>query len=64
MPSVEFEPTISVFERAKTVHALNRAATMICHFTQYYSKIQFYFKINSLFVPVTVSLTILETMPP
>jgi hypothetical protein len=29
MPRVEFEPTIPVFERAKTVHALDRAATMI-----------------------------------
>jgi hypothetical protein len=29
MPSVEFEPTIPVFERAKTVHALDRAATVI-----------------------------------
>jgi hypothetical protein len=29
MPWVGFELTISVFERAKTVHALNRAAAMI-----------------------------------
>jgi hypothetical protein len=29
MPRVEFEPTIPVFERAKTVHALDRAATLI-----------------------------------
>jgi hypothetical protein len=29
MPQVGFEPTIPVFERAKTVHALDRAATMI-----------------------------------
>jgi hypothetical protein len=29
MPSVRFEPTIPVFERAKTVHALDRAATVI-----------------------------------
>jgi hypothetical protein len=28
MPSVGFEPTIPVFERAKTVHALDRAATV------------------------------------
>jgi hypothetical protein len=26
---VGFEPTIPVFERAKTVHALDRAATVI-----------------------------------
>jgi hypothetical protein len=29
MPQVEFEPTILVFERAKTVHASARSATMI-----------------------------------
>jgi hypothetical protein len=29
MPQVGFEPTIQVFERAKTVHALYRAATVI-----------------------------------
>jgi hypothetical protein len=28
-PRVGFEPTIPVFERAKTVHALDRAATVI-----------------------------------
>jgi hypothetical protein len=28
MPSVEFEPTIKVSERAKTVHALDRSATV------------------------------------
>jgi hypothetical protein len=29
MPRVRFEPTKPVFERAKTVHALHRAATVI-----------------------------------
>jgi hypothetical protein len=29
MPRMEFVPTIPVFERAKTVHALDRAATGI-----------------------------------
>jgi hypothetical protein len=29
MPLEGFEPTIPVFERAKTVHALDRAATLI-----------------------------------
>jgi hypothetical protein len=29
MPRVGFEPMIVVFERAKTVHALDRAATVI-----------------------------------
>jgi hypothetical protein len=29
MPQVGFEPKIPVFERPKTVHALDRAATVI-----------------------------------
>jgi hypothetical protein len=29
MPQVAFEPTIIMFERAKTVHVLDRAATVI-----------------------------------
>jgi hypothetical protein len=29
MPQVGFEPTIPVFEQAKTVHGLDRAATVI-----------------------------------
>jgi hypothetical protein len=29
MPRVGFEPTITVFERAKTFHALDGAATVI-----------------------------------
>jgi hypothetical protein len=29
MPRVGFEPMVPVFEREKTVHALDRAATMI-----------------------------------
>jgi hypothetical protein len=29
MPQVGFEPTIPMFERAKIVHALNRAVTVI-----------------------------------
>jgi hypothetical protein len=29
MPLVGFEPTVPVFERAKTVHVLDRAATVI-----------------------------------
>jgi hypothetical protein len=35
MPSVGFEPTIPVFERAKTVHALDGATTVI-GFVNYY----------------------------
>jgi hypothetical protein len=33
MPKVGFQPTIPKFERAKTVHALDRAATVIGDYT-------------------------------
>jgi hypothetical protein len=35
MPRVGLEPTIPVYERAKTVHALDRAATAIGNFLPY-----------------------------
>jgi hypothetical protein len=31
MPEVGFEPTITASERAKTVHALDRSATVISY---------------------------------
>jgi hypothetical protein len=40
MPRVGFEPTIPVFEMAKTVHALDRVVTVIAEMVttmQYYS---------------------------
>jgi hypothetical protein len=36
MPRVGFEPTIPVFERAKTVHALDRAVTVIAMYLYMY----------------------------
>jgi hypothetical protein len=36
MPRAGFEPTIPVFERAKMVHALDRAATVIDLMTKYH----------------------------
>jgi hypothetical protein len=36
MPEVGFEPTIGVFERANTVHALDRGATVIGHYILVY----------------------------
>jgi hypothetical protein len=41
MPWVGFEPTIPVFERAKTVHALNSAATVIGVLQKQFLKIHF-----------------------
>jgi hypothetical protein len=37
MPQVGFEPTILVFERVKTVHTLDRAATVIGSYVFIYS---------------------------
>jgi hypothetical protein len=41
MPQAGFEPTIPVFERMKTVHVLNRAATVIAALSSYLYKIVF-----------------------
>jgi hypothetical protein len=46
VPRVEFKSTITVFERAKTVHALDRAATVID--TLYYTRT--YFSITVIFM--------------
>jgi hypothetical protein len=37
MPRVGSEPTIPVFERAKTIHALERTATVIGRLSVWYS---------------------------
>jgi hypothetical protein len=47
MPQVRFEPTIPVFQRAKTVHVLGRPATMID--TLIYIYIYIYIYIRSFF---------------
>jgi hypothetical protein len=40
IPQVAFELTIPAFEREKTVHALDRAATVISHYLSHYPKIK------------------------
>jgi hypothetical protein len=40
MSPVESEPTIAAFERAKTVHALDRAATVIGELKYYLEEIR------------------------
>jgi hypothetical protein len=63
MPWVRFEPTIAAFERAKTVHALNRAATVIAALTTSVHKIaftlHFSLHVHSLFLqdPINITLT-------
>jgi hypothetical protein len=41
MSCVEFEPTIRVFERAKMIHALDRAATVIGSLILYHDMIYY-----------------------
>jgi hypothetical protein len=37
MPGMGLEPMIPLFERAKTVHALDRAVTLIGYFKPFYA---------------------------
>jgi hypothetical protein len=46
MPQVGLEPTIPVLEKAKTVHALGRAATVIG--SQHFTAVIFYIPVASL----------------
>jgi hypothetical protein len=50
MPQVGLEPTIPVFERAKTVHALDRAATVIGSYSGYNVNILLYSTIFKVIV--------------
>jgi hypothetical protein len=52
MSQVGFESTIPAFERAKTVHALDRAGTVIGIYIYIYTKIQFKIKIILTFIDV------------
>jgi hypothetical protein len=58
MPLVELEPTIPLFERTKTVHALDRVATMISTF------IYMYTPSNNLGVVLSSSLSLMLTLFP
>jgi hypothetical protein len=55
MPQVIFEPTIPVFERAKTVHALDREDTLIgkgsakCNVYKEKNSVQIYFDHTSCY---------------
>jgi hypothetical protein len=44
MPRLGFEPTAPVFERAKTVHVLDRAATVVGFFFFKASVFEMWFK--------------------
>jgi hypothetical protein len=50
MPQAEIEHTVAVFERAKMVHALDRAATVIGRFGSYLTenKLRLYEKVQPL----------------
>jgi hypothetical protein len=60
MPGVGFEPTIPVFERAKTVHALDRAATVIGGFLVFCHRNLNLFVIKKQFLQKHKSQRILE----
>jgi hypothetical protein len=49
MPRVEFEPTIPVFKRAKTVHASDLPATVIGPFNLHYNIIRTTFVQGKIF---------------
>jgi hypothetical protein len=48
MPQVEFEPTIPVFERTKTVHALDRGAAVIGCLFNYFVQIMHKLSYNTV----------------
>jgi hypothetical protein len=49
MPQVGFEPTITVFERAKTFHSLDSAVTVIGK-SKYVSYIKYFYLFIYLFI--------------
>jgi hypothetical protein len=63
MPCVGFEPTIPASERAKTVHALDRAATVTCakSFPIYYSPVIISF--DSIYSEIILLLLLLLLLP-
>jgi hypothetical protein len=64
MPPMGFESTIPVFERAQTVHALDRAATMIGHYyddDDYYYHYYHYCCTSKLLLLERYSFKILDT---
>jgi hypothetical protein len=58
MPGMGFEPTIPVFERAKTLHALDRAAIAID--TCYYYVLKLIKIVSTIMNPVTVLSAIIQ----
>jgi hypothetical protein len=63
MPRVGFEPTIPSFERAKTIHALDRTATVIDHYVIhihiFIKEIRFFIWLN----PSNRSMALQSTQP-
>jgi hypothetical protein len=63
MPQVGFEPTMPVFERAKTVHALDRAATLIGLYLSLFYK-ETCGRILLVLLKLFMKIVLLEVMPP
>jgi hypothetical protein len=53
MPQVGFEPTIPVFERSKTVHALDLTAIVIDFNDKYHNKMSKLYKDQSIEIDLT-----------
>jgi hypothetical protein len=62
LPSVRFQPKIPVFERAKTVHALNRGTTVVGMLEYQYYYIPFF--LNSLLIYCIHFITFATIIPP
>jgi hypothetical protein len=66
MPEVVFEPTIPVFERAKTVHVLHRAVTVIGQDITHRSEnpeVQYCFRKHLPLVSILNQKNLLYTLP-
>jgi hypothetical protein len=55
MHQVEFEPTIPVFERTNTIHALYRAATVI-GFGTHVAYVKFHIKVMGIFISTVFNI--------
>jgi hypothetical protein len=52
IPWVGFEPTIPAFERAKTIHALDRATNVICALINF----RFRYSINTVYIKCWIAI--------
>jgi hypothetical protein len=63
MSRVRFKPTISLFEWAKTIHALGRSATVSCSFLYYRNKLRSLASVNSELILKVLFYTLSVGLP-